>query len=362
MKRLFVILVVAVFTAYGAIAQNGVSINTTGAVADPSAMLDVSSNNKGFLTPRMSEAERLAISSPARGLLVYQTDNDSGFWFYDGANWVKANAGDNLGNHTATSDLDMSNNKIVNVATCTNNFDAANKEYVDNAVAAGGGSGSSKPNMISNESTSTYTLSGAVQYCENLTEGGYNDWRLPTTEELLFYTGIPSASTNFLWTKTTTKPEMYNNNQNFETVRLSDGKWRNGIEIIKPFVGKAVNSSTSKTSYVSFGTITPSTPGNVLNVTHVQLMGYSSKAAYFQIIYNYADGTSITSEYVTTSATATILFDWSNINKPITLNSIELQGKSSVDGYTTYGTLSISGYESNPDQQDGNTLYVRCIR
>ncbi|HRS53603.1 MAG TPA: hypothetical protein P5250_02730 [Bacteroidales bacterium] len=139
MKKIIIVSTLLVLIILQSFAQNGVAINATGAVADPSAMLDVSSNTKGFLTPRMSEAERIAIPSPARGLLVYQIDNDSGFWFYDGANWVKANAGDNLGNHTATTHLDMASNKIVNVATCTNNLDAANKEYVDNAVAAGGG-------------------------------------------------------------------------------------------------------------------------------------------------------------------------------------------------------------------------------
>jgi len=151
-KQIFTIVLVAT-TFFNVIAQNGVAINTTGAAPDPSAMFDVSSNNKGFLAPRMSEAERIAIVNPARGLLVYQIDNDSGFWFYDGASWVKANAGDNLGNHTATSDLDMDNNKIVNVATCTNNLDAANKEYVDNAVAAGGGG----PTLAD----TTYMLCGA---------------------------------------------------------------------------------------------------------------------------------------------------------------------------------------------------------
>jgi hypothetical protein len=119
--------------------SQGTAINTTGAAADPSAMLDVSSNDKGFLTPRMSEAERIAIQNPVRGLLVYQIDNDYGFWFFDGSGWVQANAGDNLGDHTATDSLNMTNKKIVNLATCTQNLDAANKEYVDNAVGAGGG-------------------------------------------------------------------------------------------------------------------------------------------------------------------------------------------------------------------------------
>lgn len=69
-------------------AQN-VGINTNGATPDPSAILDVSSSSKGLLTPRMTQSERNAISSPATGLLIYQTDNTPGFYYYDGTSWVQ---------------------------------------------------------------------------------------------------------------------------------------------------------------------------------------------------------------------------------------------------------------------------------
>ncbi len=62
----------------------GVAINESGAAPDPSAMLDVQSTEKGVLVPRMSQAQRDAISSPATGLLIYQTDNEPGFYFNAG--------------------------------------------------------------------------------------------------------------------------------------------------------------------------------------------------------------------------------------------------------------------------------------
>jgi uncharacterized protein (TIGR02145 family) len=40
---------------------------------DPSAMLDIQSTSKGLLPPRMTTAERNAISNPATGLLVFNT-------------------------------------------------------------------------------------------------------------------------------------------------------------------------------------------------------------------------------------------------------------------------------------------------
>jgi hypothetical protein len=70
-------------------AQQGVSINAAGTAPDNSAMLDISSSTKGLLTPRMTEAQKNAIASPATGLLIYQTDNTTGFWYYNGAIWIQ---------------------------------------------------------------------------------------------------------------------------------------------------------------------------------------------------------------------------------------------------------------------------------
>ena len=43
--------------------------------------------------------------------------------------------GDNLGNHVATTTLNLSNNRVINVGTPTAGSDATNKTYVDNIVA-----------------------------------------------------------------------------------------------------------------------------------------------------------------------------------------------------------------------------------
>ena len=68
-------------------AQNGVAINTTGVAADSSAMLDVSSTKGGMLVPRMTNNQKNAIDAPAKGLLIYQTNGASGFYFYNGSGW-----------------------------------------------------------------------------------------------------------------------------------------------------------------------------------------------------------------------------------------------------------------------------------
>ena len=63
-------------------AQTGVAINTTGNEPDNSAMLDVSSTIKGMLIPRMTQAERNAITAPAEGLMIFQTDETTGFYYH----------------------------------------------------------------------------------------------------------------------------------------------------------------------------------------------------------------------------------------------------------------------------------------
>ena len=54
-----------------------------------SAKLEVSSTTQGFLFPRMIEDQRIAISSPATGLMVYQTDNDEGVYIFKSFGWVQ---------------------------------------------------------------------------------------------------------------------------------------------------------------------------------------------------------------------------------------------------------------------------------
>jgi hypothetical protein len=79
----------------GASAQVG--INTDNSVPNSSAMLDVKSTTKGLLLPRMTQAQRNAITGPANGLMIYQTDNSPGFYYNSGTNaspvWIMAGSG-----------------------------------------------------------------------------------------------------------------------------------------------------------------------------------------------------------------------------------------------------------------------------
>jgi len=69
------------------------SINTTGNAPDASAILDVQSTSKGMLVPRMTAAQRNAISNPATGLLIFDTSTGD-FCFYDGSAWQNLSTND----------------------------------------------------------------------------------------------------------------------------------------------------------------------------------------------------------------------------------------------------------------------------
>lgn len=81
-------LLVLMLTADMYVFSQSFAINTDGSMANPSALLDVKSNNKGVLIPRLTDAEKYAIASPATGLVIFQSGPDStGFYYYDGSKW-----------------------------------------------------------------------------------------------------------------------------------------------------------------------------------------------------------------------------------------------------------------------------------
>ena len=89
------------FTFHFLQAQN-VGINTDSSVPDASAMLDIKSSNKGLLIPRMTTVQRNAVAAPATGLLVFDTNTNS-FWYYSSGKWNNLAAGWSLTGNTGTN-------------------------------------------------------------------------------------------------------------------------------------------------------------------------------------------------------------------------------------------------------------------
>ncbi len=86
------------FLFFSMISQAQVGIGNTN--PDISSMLDITSTSKGLLVPRMTSAQRLAITTPANSLLVYDIDVKS-FYYYDlpTTTWVKINSSSNQRNN-----------------------------------------------------------------------------------------------------------------------------------------------------------------------------------------------------------------------------------------------------------------------
>ena len=74
------------------LATNDITSNNTGNVGiggtpNAAAKLDISATNKGILIPRITQANRPA--TPVEGLMIYQTDNTPGFYYYNSGSWKR---------------------------------------------------------------------------------------------------------------------------------------------------------------------------------------------------------------------------------------------------------------------------------
>src|SRR5450432_2047889 len=96
-----------------------IAINELGSLPDTSAILDVSSTTKGFLTPRMTTTQQNAIPQPANGLLIYNT-TDTTFKVNRGTaaipKWVTLGFGAGSTTNSLSSSINLLTNTINGVA------------------------------------------------------------------------------------------------------------------------------------------------------------------------------------------------------------------------------------------------------
>lgn len=136
MKKILFTLIVLIALQLTASAQNTFPANGAAGIGtttpNASSLLDISSTTKGILIPRMTKSQRDAIVAPAEGLLIYQTTNSPGVYYYDGSSWSSVapkGANKSLGNLSDTKiDVDLlpATDNTVSIGSQTKSWKDAN--------------------------------------------------------------------------------------------------------------------------------------------------------------------------------------------------------------------------------------------
>jgi hypothetical protein len=125
----FIFLCLLIFLLIKTYSQTGIGTTSP----DPSAKLDITSTNKGFLPPRVtltSTTDVSTIATPATGLLIYNTGNNvglaAGYYYWNGAVWTTiATAGGSgivaaeFGTQVLASNVAISSNTPTDVLSFT---------------------------------------------------------------------------------------------------------------------------------------------------------------------------------------------------------------------------------------------------
>ena len=188
MKVIYVTVMMLVFT--GSMFAQSVGINDNGSSPNSKAMLDVSSTTKGFLPPRMTTGEIIAITSPPEGLMVYNTTIHSQV-FYNGTNWKKTD-----GTYMITYSIGQSYGGGIIFyidATEQHGLIAATSDQSTGAlwgcygtlISGADGTAIGTGNQNTHDIMAGCATAGiAARICGDLVLNGYSDWFLPSKDEL----------------------------------------------------------------------------------------------------------------------------------------------------------------------------------
>ncbi len=170
-NALIIVLLILATISYGQVA-----VNEDGSNANSSAMFDVKSSDKGVLIPRLSNAQRDAISNPATGLLVFVT-TDSSFYFFSGSDWVRLNS---LRADNPDEPIPIKFQGSILYVHPTDNSPGEDWGALGTSTGA---------NSYTDGEANTAILaaiggSTAAVLCNGLNAFGFNDWYLPSKYEL----------------------------------------------------------------------------------------------------------------------------------------------------------------------------------
>jgi hypothetical protein len=167
-----------IFLGFNVFAQVGIGTTTPA----NSSMLDIQSTTKGVLIPRMTTAQRTVIASPANGLLIFDTDTKS-FWFYNGTAtapaWKELVSGSSIVDANGDTKVEVEKTEdedIIRLST-------AGTEYVqigsDGVIKLGNKGASTIPDSdtTSEQNYTKITADGSLSYVGNATR--WEDLKVP---------------------------------------------------------------------------------------------------------------------------------------------------------------------------------------
>ena len=118
MKKLFTLIAIAMLATSATHAQNIThTLGTDGTFI-------INSTDGGMLIPRMTMGERDLITALANGLMIYQTDNTSGFYYYNGSAWVGIGSGTSSINNLSDGISDNTKNVFLGTGVGINNVES----------------------------------------------------------------------------------------------------------------------------------------------------------------------------------------------------------------------------------------------
>lgn len=180
MKKTFLTGILVISMSVPLTAQ--VAVNTDGSSPDASAMLDIKSTLKGVLVPRMTQAQRAVISSPANGLLVYQTDNTQGYYF-------------NIGTSGAPAWLRLGDLTLPYVGSVTSGSDAFSITNTSGSAISGNATSSSGFNIGVNGQASSTNGTGVQGTATSGTGNTYGVYGQSNSSGGRGVTGFAASST-----------------------------------------------------------------------------------------------------------------------------------------------------------------------
>jgi hypothetical protein len=187
-----------IFLGFNVFAQVGIGTTTPA----NSSMLDIQSTTKGVLIPRMTTAQRTVIASPANGLLIFDTDTKS-FWFYNVNAWKELVSGSSIVDADGDTKVEVEKNADEDIVR----FSTAGTEYMqigtDGEIKLGNrgastliANGNLESDVTGLENYTKITADGSLSYVGNATR--WEDLKVPVNAVKIKKTLDPPSWDTFL--------------------------------------------------------------------------------------------------------------------------------------------------------------------